>query len=472
MNRDKIIEDPIESQILLSNLIDSLYDGITVTDPQGNTLWYNKAFLRISGLTPYQLTNYTSYELVEKGWLKNAAAIDVIKQKKTINTIVKYPTGIEALITSTPVFDNENNLHFVINNVRDITELNKLKRDLDETTALTKSYRQTLHEVQLSNVDGNQIIYRSPVMEKIVSLANKFAAVDTPILILGESGVGKDVLANYIHSVSDRNKKGPFVKVNCGAIPEHLLESELFGYEAGAFTGANRHGKAGLFEVANNGTIFLDEIGDMPYSLQVKLLGVLQDMKIHRVGSTKSIPINVKVIAATNANLQEMLKEKRFREDLFFRINVLSLNIPPLRERPEDIFVLLMHFLTFFNEKHRMKKTFSPTLIDLLLEYRWHGNIRELKNLVERLVIISDDEEIDDSLLPSYLRNKQRDEINTVNNDDFQNTTGCTLKEMVEEHEKKVLSYYISHYKPLKKCAEMLGMDLTTLFRKKKRYGL
>jgi PAS domain S-box-containing protein len=472
MKRDEIVQNPFESEFLLRNLIDNLYDGITITDPQGNIHWHNKSFLRISGLTSYQLNGYNMNELVEKGLLEKAVALGAINQKKTVNSISKYPTDVEALVTSTPVFDNEKNLLFVISNVRDITELNKLKRDLDETTALTKSYRQTLQEIQLSNIDGNHIIYRSPLMEKIVSLANKFSVVDTPILILGESGVGKDVLANYIHSVSDRNEKGPFVKINCGAIPEHLLESELFGYEAGAFTGAIRQGKAGLFQVANNGTIFLDEIGDMPYSLQVKLLGVLQDMKIQRVGGTKSIPINVRVIAATNANLEVMIKEKRFREDLFFRLNVLSLNIAPLRERSEDVFVLLNHFLHFFNHKHNMKKTFSPTLMNLLLEYHWPGNIRELKNLVERLVIVSDDEEIDESYLPSYIQSINQEEIRAGIYNDFQNTSGLTFKEIVEEHEKKVLSYYIANYRPLKKCADMLGMDLTTFFRKKKKYGL
>ena len=472
MKSGEIIQNSYESKLLLRNLIDSSYDGITITNAQANTIWHNKSFLRISGLTPDQLNGYNLYDIIKNGWLQNASALDAIHQKKTVNTIVKYPTGIETLVTSTPIFDPENNLLYVISNIRDITELNKLKRALDETTALTKSYQQTLQEVQLSNMDGSQIIFRSPIMEKIVSLANKFSTVDTPILILGESGVGKDVLANYIHYISDRNTKGPLVKVNCGAIPEHLLESELFGYEAGAFTGAGRHGKAGLFEVANKGTIFLDEIGDMPYSLQVKLLGVLQDMKIQRVGGTKSIPIDVRVIAATNANLQEMIKERRFREDLFFRINVLSLNIPPLRDRAEDVFVLSVHFLNFFNNKHNRTKTFSPVLMNLLLEYQWPGNIRELKNLVERLVVISDDDVIDESLLPSHIRSSQQEELKSVIPPDFQNASELTLKEMVEEHEKRILSYYISKYKPLKKCADMLGMDLTTLFRKKKRYGL
>ncbi|RAS80739.1 sigma-54 interaction domain-containing protein [Priestia endophytica] len=472
MESNVTLQNTFESELLLRSLIDNSYDGITIVNPQGKNVWYNKSFLRISGLTTDQLNNYTAYELVENGWLEKAVVIDTLQQKKTHSSILKFPTGIEALVTSTPIFDNENNLHFILNNVRDITQLNKLKRDLEETNALTKTYRQKLQEVQLSNMNGSHIIYQSPPMEKIIALANKFSGVDTPVLILGESGVGKDVLANYIHSVSGRNDKGPFVKVNCGAIPEHLLESELFGYEAGAFTGANRQGKAGLFEVANKGTIFLDEIGDMPYSLQVKLLGVLQDMSIQRVGGTKSIPIDVRIIAATNANLQEMIKEKRFREDLFFRINVLSLNVPPLRERPEDVFALLVHFLNFFNNKHNMKKTFSPTLMNFLLGYHWPGNIRELKNFVERVVVVSDEETIDETLLPSNIRNARSEEINTVINDDFQNTTGLTIKEMLDEHEKKILSYYMSKYRPLKKCAEMLGIDLTTLFRKKKRYGL
>ncbi|MBD1378938.1 sigma-54 interaction domain-containing protein [Metabacillus arenae] len=471
-NAKKIFNKNYDSEFLLRKLIGSSYDGITITDPAGRTIWYNDSFLRMSGLLPSQLDNYTIFEIVEKGWLKDSASMESITKNVTVTKSVTYPTGVEALISATPIFDDEGKLLYTLGNVRDLTELNNLKHQLDETTALTEGYRQTLQEVQLTSVDGNQIIYRSTIMEKIISLAHKFSVVDTPILILGESGVGKDVLANYIHFISDRKDKGPFVKINCGAIPEHLLESELFGYEAGSFTGAGRQGKVGLFEVAHNGTIFLDEVGEMPLSLQVKLLGVLQDMKIQRVGGTKQIPIDVRIIAATNANLEKMINEKQFRSDLYFRLNVLSLNIPPLRERQEDVFVLLIHFLKMFNRKHNMNRSFSSSTIDLLLSYQWPGNIRELKNAVEQLIVISDTDIVDDSMVPTNIRNA-RTEVQDIKAEFIPSAVPeLTLKEMTGQYEKKVLAYFLENYRPMKRCADALGIDYTTLARKKKRYKL
>lgn len=471
--QDQILQELYHSELLLRKLIDSSYDGIYITDANGKTTWYNKAFLRISGLTSAQLNGNTVFELLENGWLPNSVVAEAIREQRSTTSLIDYYNGSEGLVTATPVFDDNGKLLRVIANVRDLTELNKLKRQLDETKALTTSYRQTLQEIQSIGTNGNQMIYRSSVMEKIVFLAHKIAMADTPVLILGESGVGKDVLAHYIHQVSDRSKNGTFVKVNCGAIPEQLLESELFGYESGAFTGASRKGKAGLFEVADKGTIFLDEIGEMPLSLQVKLLGVLQDMEIKRVGSTKPIPIDVRVIAATNANLEAMIEEKRFRKDLYYRLNVLSIHVPPLRERAEDVFALLLHYLDRFNKKYHMKKSFSPDVINRLLSYHWPGNIRELKNLVERLVVISEDDTIDFSQLPLVIKEKRK-ECLEVDADQpvVPNDERHTLKELMAEQEKKILTHYLSVYRPMKKCAEVLGIDLATLVRKKKRYGL
>ncbi|MEW9674073.1 sigma-54 interaction domain-containing protein [Ammoniphilus sp. 3BR4] len=475
IEQSQIIQKLYQSQLLLSHLIDSSYDGITVMDSNRRIIWYNNAYLRISGLDPYILDTFTVDEIMEKGLVKLAVSKEAITHKKTITKLNQYSTGIEALVTSTPVLDEEGNLLYVISNVRDLTELNRLKSQLDQTTSLTEIYRKTLQEMQLPSMDGNPIIYRSQTMEKIVSLVHKVSAVYTPVLILGESGVGKDVLANYIHFISDRHGKGPFVKVNCGAIPENLLESELFGYEPGAFTGAARQGKAGLFEVADKGTLFLDEIGEMPLSLQVKLLGVLQDMKIQRVGGTKSIPIDVRIITATNANLEELIQAKQFREDLFFRINVLSISVPPLRERSEDIFVLLMHFLQMFNQKHGKEKAFSPQVIDQLLTYPWPGNVRELRNVVERLVILSDDDNIHEALLPpSIYQHKPAKPAPVLQDMDMgvANDAKLSLKEMLNEYEKKLLASYLYTYRPMKRCAETLQIDLATLVRKKKKLGL
>lgn len=473
IKKTQITEKLYQSQLLLSHLIDSSYDGITVMDPHGRIIWYNKAFLRISGLAPHLLDTLTVDEVMEKGFVKMAVSKEAIIHRKTITKLNQYSTGIEALVTSTPVLDEEENLLFVISNIRDLTELNKLERQLDQTNSLTESYRKTLQELQLPSKDGKQIVYRSPTMEKIISLVQKVSAIDTPVLILGESGVGKDVLANYIHFISDRHDKGPLVKVNCGAIPENLLESELFGYEPGAFTGAARQGKAGLFEVADKGTLFLDEIGEMPLSLQVKLLGVLQDMKIQRVGGTKSIPIDVRIITATNANLEELIQTKQFRKDLFFRINVLPINVPPLRERLEDTFVLLMHFLQMFNQKHGREKTFPPHVIDQLLAYPWPGNVRELRNVVERLVILSDDDIIHEALLPPNIyQHKPAKKFSIYNDMGVAKDSYLSLKEMLNEYEKTLLASYLSTYRPMKRCAEKLQIDLATLVRKKKKFGL
>ncbi len=459
-------------EFLLRKLIGSSFDGVTIANSKGQTIWYNQSFLQMSGLLPSQLDNYTAQELIENGWMADSASNEAISKGTTITKSVKYSTGVEALISATPIFDDDGKLIYTFQNVRDITELNKLKHKLDETYALTESYRQTLQEVQQTKEKNNQIIFQSALMEKIIVLAHKFSKVDTPVLILGESGAGKDVLANYIHSISPRTNNGPFVKINCGAIPEHLLESELFGYETGAFSGANKGGKAGLFEVANGGTIFLDEIGEMPLSLQVKLLGVLQDLKIQRVGGTKQIPIDVRVIAATNADLEKMIREKQFRQDLYFRLNVLSITIPPLRERPDDIIVLIEHFIQMFNEKHQIHKSFSPNTIKLFLSYDWPGNIRELKNLVERLMIISDGNIVDETFVPANIHQKiSNSNVHSIEAP-IEETSSLSLKNIMDEYEKKILSHYLAKYRPMKHCSDVLGIDLTTLARKKKRHKL
>lgn len=275
--------------------------------------------------------------------------------------------------------------------------------------------------------------------------------------------MGKEEVAKYIHKNSKRCNKH-FIKVNCGAIPENLIESELFGYEKGAFTGANKEGKIGLFEVADEGTIFLDEVGELPLDMQVKLLRVLQEKEIERVGGVKPIKIDVRILAATNRNLEEMVSKKLFREDLYYRLNVVPIEIPPLRERKKDIVPLVEHFLSELNKKYNLSKRFTSVAMQSLLQYNWPGNVRELKNIVERVVIMSSNDVILKSDLPiNNTFNLLEEEIGSIDEE-------VNLKEIVERFELKFINKAFENYKNVRDAAKYLGMDPSTFVRKRKKY--
>lgn len=293
----------------------------------------------------------------------------------------------------------------------------------------------------------------------------RLARVDSTVLITGESGTGKELVAETIHNYSDR-KQEPFIKVNCGAIPENLLESELFGYEPGAFTGARQGGKPGYFELAQGGTLFLDEIGDLPFNLQVKLLRVLQAREIIRVGGTKPLKIDVRIVAGTHRNLREMVKRREFREDLYYRLNVVPVNVPPLRERKEEITSLVMHFMRLFNRKYRLTKKISPEVIDIFMQYDWPGNVRELENLVERLVVITPEDVITREDLPAQLMGQRR------NLSEVSVSGIIPLREAVESVEKQILEQAYTEYRTTRQMARALQVDASTVVRKAAKYGI
>lgn len=379
----------------LDAIIESSYDGLYITDGQANTLRVNKAYERISGLRREDLIGCNMKELVEKGFINQSVSLEVLKRREPVTImqeISSQNTKKKVIVTGNPIFDEgKNEIILVVTNVRDITELEELREELEHRRDLSERYLSELTELRLDLFPKDDIIARSEKMKNIIRVAVKVAQVDTSILITGESGVGKGKLAKLIHQTSKR-QDNPFIKINCGAIPETLIESELFGYEKGAFTGARTEGKAGLFEIAHNGTIFLDEIGEVPLHLQVKLLGILEDKQLIRVGGTKSKKVDVRVITASNSDLKKLVEEKRFRNDLFFRLEVIPLHIPPLRERKEDILPLIQLFLNRFNSSYGIKKKISADAIDCLLNYYYPGNIRELENIVERLVVVGQDE--------------------------------------------------------------------------------
>lgn len=311
-----------------------------------------------------------------------------------------------------------------------------------------------------------QFIVHSGCMKELTKMAIRVAKVDSTVLIQGESGVGKELIADVIHSHGVRNK-GPLIKINCGAIPENLLESEFFGYEPGAFSGASRKGKIGLFELANGGILFLDEIGDMPLNLQVKLLRVLQDKEITRVGGIRPTRVDIRIITGTNRNLIEMINNRQFRQDLYYRLNVVPIHVPALRERREDIPVLTNYFLDYFNNKYLTNAThkkLAPEVINCFMKHDWPGNVRELENLIERLIVTTAQPYISLNDLPPWL---EKSKINTIGN-----TENISLRCAVEDTERKLLQYAFSRYKSTYEVARVLEINQSTVVRKAAKYGI
>ena len=464
----------------LDAVIESSFDGIVISDREGYLLKINQAYERITGLKPEEILGRNVKDLVKEGILSPSSTLEVLKNKKstTISQVLK--TGKEMLVTGNPIFNEGGEITHVISNCRDLTELNNIRKQLDETTRLNKKYYAKLKELEKKHLQDNHINAKSPAMQKVIDLALKVSEVDCNVLILGETGVGKEVIARFIHENSSR-ANDPFVKINCGAIPENLLESELFGYEEGAFTGAKKKGKQGSFELAGEGTLLLDEIGDLPLNLQVKLLNVLQDKEFKRVGGVKSIPLNSRIIAATNRDLKKKTLEGTFRLDLYYRLDVVSINIPPLRERNDDILPFAMHFLKKFNEKYDKNKNFDSRAIDFLYKYHWPGNVRELENLIERLVVTTQSYTITAEHLPSWLvEGKGSKTTSSSSNFPFKETE-ITIKEDTSvdkskldpgEEEKQTLLNLYKKYRSTHKVARVLGVNQSTVVRKMKKYNL
>ncbi|RVU54311.1 PAS domain S-box protein [Anaerosphaera multitolerans] len=439
----------------LYKLIEKISEGIYITDGNANTIFVNEAYEYISGTNRDLFLGKNMHEVVKEGLIDKSATLDVIKYKKEITMNQVLNNGKSVLITGTPIYNENKKIDKVVTIVRDITTLNQLQEEVLEK-------QKRINKLKYIVGEENDLVYRSRIMEKIAQRAKKVSVYDTTVLLTGETGVGKDVIAKLIHKVGNRKDK-PFVEINCSAIPRTLMESELFGYEPGSFTGASKHGKKGVFELANQGTIFLDEISEMSIDLQAKLLKVIQDKKIVRIGGEKSIDIDVKIITATNRNLEERIKEGKFREDLYYRLNVIPIYIPPLRERKEDIIVLLDYFLEEMKGMYGEEKRFSEEAMKILYDYNWPGNVRELRNLVERLYILTMNDIIDKDDLPDNI-------LNIENIDCISKYGGYTLKNAVENLEKSLIENAIKNTNTLKDAAKYLGMDPSTFTRKKQKY--
>ncbi len=451
----------------LQAILDCIHDGIYITDGEGTTLILNQEAEKTGGLSAKELIGRNMRELVEEGYCSESISLKVIKQGKPANIIQNLGDGNQLMVSGTPYYKN-GKIKMVITTERDISEIIKLKKQLEEQQRLTEQYQTELEYLRSQSTITENMIIKSFNMKNIVDLALRVAKLDTTVLIQGESGTGKEIIAKNIHKNSMRTK-GPIIKINCGAIPENLMESELFGYEKGAFTGASSEGKIGLFEMANKGTLFLDEIAEIPLKLQSKLLRALQEKEIMRIGGKKCIPIDVRIIAATNVDLKKAVTEGNFRADLFYRLNIIPILVPPLRDRKGDIPALSYYFIEKFNEKYKINKQIEETAIQILVNHNWPGNVRELENIIERTMIIHTGNLITKEQVETQLLDLENDRVTSIINN---TQKSMSFHEQVEEFEKKLLIKAMHNYKNSRELAKALKIDKSTINRKLNKYQI
>jgi PAS domain S-box-containing protein len=447
----------------LEAVFDASSDGIWVCDGRGVVIAVNRASEVLNGIKAKNVIGHSVDDLISRKVFDQSVTRRVL-DCGCRQTIMQHigKTGRVLLSTGTPVKDDEGEIFLVVVNERDMTELNVLRRQIEESRQITEKYKEKLADLSLLELQRNEIIAESGKMRQILQMSLRLSRINTSnILVLGESGTGKGLLAKLIHKNSTRNKN-PFVEINCAALPENLLEAELFGYEKGAFTGASDKGKIGLFELAQGGTLFLDEIGDMPLALQAKLLKYLDDREIRRIGGTHSIKVECSTIAATNQDLSALVKQKRFREDLYYRLSSFILQIPPLRERSEDIAGLVRFYLDKYNRKYKCARKIHSGVIHLLERHSFPGNIRELKNIIENAVVMSEDNLIDRFIQTSLKANAC---LPDAESDDTAQTD-LRLTDALRRVERQLLLQAKRRYRNTREIAAALGISQPSVVRK------
>ena len=442
----------------LNAIFEDSQDGFFITDGEGRVLKVNKAYEEISGMKGEEILGSNVKELEGKMISYSASLITIRSGKPMTIEQTFYRTGRKAYISSTPIFDDNGNIVMIVSNTRDFQMIEDLRRELSQKNEQVLEYEERMKTIAQQNVNQSQLLVNDPKMYDTIYKALKVSDKDTTVLIQGETGTGKEMLANFIHQNSLRKDK-IMLCLNCGAISKDLIETELFGYVGGAFTGGLPKGKPGYFEIADGGTLFLDEIGELPFNVQMKLLRTLQEKEIIRVGAGKPKKVDVRVIAATNRDLMKMVEQNEFRADLYYRLNVVNIEIPPLRERKQDIIPLADLFLKRFNDKFKTNKSLSAYSYKMLEDYEWPGNVRELKNTIEKMVILSDEDIISAADIEKQESRftVEHSEIETVN-----------LKEILEQIELQYINDYYGAYKTLEKAAVKLGVNVKTLSRRKR----
>ena len=447
----------------IEQLCDTFRDAICVTDREGIVTLVNKRHAELTGIARDKMMGSRIQDMVQNGIFDVVLNPRIVETGQKVSSVQNLYNGRTLLLDGHPVKDATGKVAYVVTVIRDITALTELREEITAQRELLETFQNLSSE----GASGNQYprVVQSPVMQRLYAEASAIAETDATVLLLGETGVGKDVVARHIHRTSLR-ADAPFIKVDCGSIPENLIETELFGYVPGSFSGASKHGKAGLVEAASTGTLFLDEIGELPMTMQSRLLRVLQDWEVLRVGATVPKKVDVRVVAATNKELEREVAKGMFRSDLYYRLKVAVLNIPPLRSRRVDILPLAQSFLTFYGKKYRKAVNLSEEAKQVLQNHTWPGNVRELENLVQGLVVtckhglvgVRDLAGI--RPLPPCESSEGQYELPSIE--------GRSLKSIMKEVETAVIEKGMQRYGSISELSRHFQMDRSTIFRKVK----
>ena len=447
----------------VEQLCDTFRDAICVTDREGIVTLVNKRHAELTGIAREKMMGSRIQDMVQNGIFDVVLNPRIVETGQKVSSVQNLYNGRTLLLDGHPVKDATGKVAYVVTVIRDITALTELREEITAQRELLETFQNLSSE----GASGNQYprVVQSPVMQRLYAEASAIAETDATVLLLGETGVGKDVVARHIHRNSLR-AEAPFIKVDCGSIPENLIETELFGYVPGSFSGASKHGKAGLVEAASSGTLFLDEIGELPMTMQSRLLRVLQDWEVLRVGATVPKKVDVRVVAATNKELEREVAKGTFRSDLYYRLKVAVLNIPPLRSRRVDILPLAQSFLTFYGKKYRKSVNLSDEAKQVLHNHTWPGNVRELENLVQGLVVtckhglvgVRDLAGI--RPLPACESSEGQYALPSIE--------GRSLKSIMKEVETAVIEKGMQRYGSISELSRHFQMDRSTIFRKVK----